>query len=181
MSPRSRAGVLVASLLPLAILLFIIGTSSQILAAPQTPPAPAGRGRDLFAGRAPFANGGPACGACHSISTIGFPDGGLVGPDLSGAYATLGPDGVDAMLQTLFFPTMQPVYDARPLTSEEQLALKAFLQEAGGAASVQRDTLVIAGLALCGFVVLVAIVWLTGRGRLRGVRATLVTAMRPRD
>ena len=139
------------------------------------PIAPAEQGRDLFSGRVRLANGGPACGACHSISTLRFPNGGLVGPDVSGAYEMLGPDGVDAMLQTLFFPTMQPVYNTRPLTPDEQLELKAFLQQAGGTSPARRDTLAIAGLALCGFMVLMALAWLTWRHRLRGVRAELVS------
>ncbi len=137
---------------------------------------PADRGRDLFAGRVRFANGGPACGACHAISTLRFPNGGLVGPDLSGAYEMLGPDGVDATLQTLFFPTMQPIYGARQLNPDEQLALKAFLQQAGGTSPARRDTLAIASLALCGFAFLTGIAWFAWRRRLRGVRAELVSA-----
>ncbi len=179
MSPPSRAGTYFASCLLLAPFLFI-GSNAPALAAPQAATASASQGRDLFAGRVRFANGGPACGACHAISTLRFPNGGLVGPDLSGAYDMLGPDGVDATLQTLFFPTMQPVYNARPLTPDEQAALKAFLQQAGGSSPARRDTLAIAGLALCGFAVFMALAWVTWRRRLRGVRAELVRAAQSR-
>jgi len=164
---------------------FIFGLSLVIICspatgAPQVPTTPAGEGRDLFVGRHQFANGGPACGACHRISAIGFPNGGLVGPDLSGAYEMLGPEGVDATLQTLFFPTMQPIYEKRPLTPEEQRALKAFLQQAGGSAGGQRDTLAIGGFAIGGFLALMAAAWLRWRHRLRPVRAMLVQDTRSR-
>ena len=173
MRSPSRARVSLASASLLALSLIIIN-SVPAIGAPSAPIAPAEQGRNLFAGRVRFTNGGPACGACHAISTIRFPNGGVVGPDLSGAYDMLGPEGVDATLQTLFFPTMQPIYNARPLTPEEQAALKAFLQQSSGSSSVRRDTLAIAGLALSGFFVLVAIAWLTWRRRLRAVRAELV-------
>jgi len=103
-----------------------------------------------------------------------------VGPDLSGAYEMLGPEGVDATLQTLFFPTMQPIYEKRPLTPEEQRALKAFLQQAGGSAGGQRDTLAIGGFAIGGFLALMAAAWLRWRHRLRPVRAMLVQDTRSR-
>jgi ubiquinol-cytochrome c reductase cytochrome c subunit len=135
-------------------------------------------GRALFAGQAAMRNGGPPCASCHAISSLGFPNGGAMGPDLSGIYQTLGPDGTDAALQTLFFPTMMPVYDKRPLTPPEQQALKAFLAKAGNTPVGQRDTLVLAGLAVAGFIVLLAITWLAWRGRLRGVRAPLVAGIR---
>lgn len=131
-------------------------------------------GRALFTGQAGTQNGGPPCASCHSISGLGFPNGGAMGPDLSGIYQTLGPDGTDAALQTLFFPTMMPIYDKRPLTPGEQKALKAFLAQAGTTPVGQRDTLALAMAALVGFIVLLAITWLAWRGRLRGVRAPLV-------
>ncbi len=140
--------------------------------------SPAQYGRALFTGEATMQNGGPPCASCHSISGLRFPNGGALGPDLSGIYQTLGPDGTDAALQTLFFPTMMPIYDKRPLTAAEQRGLKAFLAQAGTTPVGQRDTLVLAAAALAGFVVLLAITWLAWRGRLRGVRAALVAAGR---
>jgi hypothetical protein len=138
--------------------------------------APLERGRDLFVGRIQLHNGGPPCGACHAISSLGFPNGGLVGPDLSGAYQMLGPDGLDVTLQTLFFPTMVPLYDKRPLTPGEQQALKSFLQGATAGSSRQRDTLAIGALALGGFLLLIVTTWLASRRRLRAVRSHLVLA-----
>lgn len=173
----SRAGIHVASAVLLAIL-FVLSGRSLSAGSPQAPPAPADQGRNLFVGRTEFRNRGPACGACHSISTIGFPNGGLVGPDLSGAYDMLGPEGVDLTLRTLFFPTMQPIYEKRPLSPDERLALAAFLQQAPGSSGAPRETPVIGGLGLCGFLVLMAIAWLTSRRRLRAVRAELVSHTR---
>jgi ubiquinol-cytochrome c reductase cytochrome c subunit len=142
--------------------------------AAQPASSPEQLGRALFVGQSPMQAGGPPCGSCHSISGLGFPNGGVMGPDLSGIYQTLGPDGTDAALQTLFFPTMIPIYDERPLTPAEQRALKAFLVQAGTTPVGRRDTLVLSAAALAGFVLLIAITWVARRGRLRGVRAPLV-------
>ncbi len=154
--------------------LTVVLASTVLCAAPAaSSPDP---GRALFTGQSHMQNGGPPCAACHAISGLRFPNGGMVGPDLSGIYQTLGPQGVDVMLQTLFFPTMKPIYDQRPLTASEQQALKAFLAQAGTTPVAERDTLVLGVLALAGFVVLVLVTWLAWRGRLRGVRAPLVWA-----
>ncbi len=136
--------------------------------------SPVDRGRRLFTGQIRMQNGGPPCGACHAIATVAFPNGGVLGPDLSGVYQMLGPEGTDAALQTLFFPTMLPIYQARPLTPPEQQALKAFLEQANGTSGAQQDTLVLAASAFVGFLILVGAAWLAWRRRLRGVRAPLV-------
>ncbi len=148
---------------------------------PATEGAPASveDGRRLFEGRVPFQNGGPPCAACHAAATVAFPNGGTVGPDLSGIAETLGPEGMRATLQTLFFPTMLPLYQDRPLTAAEQQAVAAFLAQASGASGRDRATVLLAALALAGFLVLAAAAWLAGRGRLRGVRATLVEPSHP--
>ncbi len=152
----------------------LVGTPASARGAAQASSSPEQYGRALFTGQATMQAGGPPCASCHSISGLGFPNGGAMGPDLSGIYQTLGPDGTDAALQTLFFPTMMPIYDKRPLTPLEQRALKAFLAQAGTTPVGQRDTLALAAAALVGFIVLLAITWLVWRGRLRGVRAPLV-------
>ncbi len=154
------------------------GTSTLARAAAQPASSPEQYGRALFTGQARMQNGGLPCASCHSISGLGFPNGGAMGPDLSGIYQTLGPDGTDAALQTLFFPTMMPIYDKRPLTPGEQKALKAFLAQAGTTPVGQRETLVLAAAAVVGFIVLLALTWLAWRGRLRGVRAPLVAGAR---
>ncbi len=168
--PRVRsASIALALLMPV---LLARGAAAQPTASQEQ------YGRALFTGQARMQNGGPPCASCHSISGLGFPNGGALAPDLTGIYQTLGSEGTDAALQTLFFPTMMPIYDKRPLTPGEQKALKAFLAQAGTTPVGQRDTLVLAAAALVGFIVLLDVTWLTWRGRLRGVRAPLVATAR---
>ncbi len=156
--------------------LVVLAVAGPSGAAPAQSSSPQPYGRALFTGQALMQNGGPPCASCHAIAGLGFPNGGAMGPDLSGIYQTLGPDGTATALQTLFFPTMMPIYDKRPLTASEQQALNAFLAQAPTTPVGQRDTLVLGALALAGFVVLIGITWVAWRGRLRGVRAPLVRA-----
>ncbi len=158
--------------------LAVLTLSGTAGAAPPQSASPQQYGRALFIGQAVMQNDGPPCASCHSIAGLGFPNGGVMGPDLSGIAQTLGPDGTATALQTLFFPTMMPIYDKRPLTSSEQQALNAFLAQAPTTPVGQGDTLALGGLALAGFLVLIGITWVAWRGRLRGVRAPLVEAHR---
>jgi hypothetical protein len=172
-----------------ALILIAAGASTRPTSAQSSTPAssparpsPAGAvqsspgGAALFVGQARFENGGPPCGSCHQLSTLGFPNGGTVGPDLSPAYQTLGPDGTDVTLKTLFFPTMVPLYEKRPLTTAEQDALKVLLQQASPTAQEGRYTAELAGIAAAGFLALVALTWIAWRHRLLGVRAPLLRA-----
>ena len=132
------------------------------------------RGRQLFAGQIPFQNGGPACTACHGIAGLSFPNGGTLGPNLTKAYRKLGPEGMDAALETLYFPTMFPLYDPHPLTIAEQSDVKAFLQQAASQSPNRDITWLAAIIALFGFVVLVLITRTVWRNRLMSVRRTFV-------
>lgn len=141
-------------------------------AAPDTRAAQ--HGERLFLGQARFQNGGSPCGSCHQLSTLRFPNGGTLGPDLSPAYRTLGEEGIAVTLQTLFFPTMMPLYEKRPLAPAEQQALKALLQRAAPTGPGGWDTVLLAGIAAAGLLLLLALTWLAWRRRLLGVRAPLV-------
>lgn len=135
-------------------------------------------GERLFSGEARFANGGPPCGACHAVAELPFPGGGTMGPDLTGAYPKYGPEAMDMVLATLFFPTMNPIFAGRLLTPAERADLQAFLTAVGTSASPRAATgrLLLGGLLLfAGATALIA--WL-GRARLRGVRAALVGSAR---
>ena len=44
-------------------------------------------GESLFQGTTRFANGGPACAACHTVGSLPFPGGGTMGPDLTHEYS----------------------------------------------------------------------------------------------
>jgi len=135
------------------------------------------RGRALFMGNEPFANEAPACVSCHTVTDIGGLGGGLLGPDLTAAYARL--DGRGALAAWLAAPpsaVMQPVFIGHDLESEEILALVAFLQEraAAGPAEANSTTLtfVIGGLALAAACLVVFdLAW---RTRFRSVRRSLL-------
>lgn len=137
------------------------------------------QGRRLFTGEARLKNGGPACISCHNIAGLEFPGGGTLGPDLTGAYRKLGPNGTQSALQTLYFKVMTPIYTAHPLMPDEQLNLTAFFERA----SSQQTPPAATGLLLLAAILLGAVfVGLTGlvwRDRIRSVRGAMVArAMR---
>ena len=92
----------------------------------------AGRGRDLYVGAAPFANGGAPCGACHAIGGPGAAFAASFGPDLSATFDGMPADALDGLLADLPFPSMVPVYEGRALTPGERADLAAFLASATG-------------------------------------------------
>lgn len=106
----------------------------------QTPLAgSASNGKDLFTGATQLANGGTACIACHDTADLGVVGGGMLGPDLTGAYERYGENGLVAVLGTISFPSMVPVYQNRPLTEQEQSDLTLFLSESAGADPASRS------------------------------------------
>jgi len=137
-------------------------------------------GRALFVGARAFEAGGPPCGACHGIGGEG---GGLAarfGPDLSGTVEALGgPEALDGMLESLPFPSMEPLYAGRALTTGERNDLTAFLVAAGGRAPAGGDGAIVlhAGLA---FAALALVLFLTGRGHAGSARDRLVQGARRR-
>lgn len=144
--------------------------------AAQAPPGITGdaaSGKELFTGARPFQNSGPPCAMCHSVAGIGFPNGGTMGPDLTGISPRLGPTGMSAMLQTLFFPSMVPLFQNRALTPREQADVQAFLVSAAALPPPPDYTLAFGIVALAGCAVLLAATWLISRRRLRGVRRLL--------
>jgi hypothetical protein len=177
-SAPTRSRVLVIASLVLLVTSSWTRPAAQSQAA-NAAPQPAEPGARLFLGQVRFANGGPPCAACHQLSSLAFPNGGIVGPDLSLASETLGEEGTTLALQTLFFPTMMPLYDKRPLTPDEQQAMKALLMQTRAPAPPGQGTLELAGIAGLGFLVLAAAAWLASRRRLRGVRAPLVRRTAP--
>ncbi len=168
LGPTSRRGALVR----LAIAAALLGAASSAAAAGEAR-GDAGRGERLFDGTARLASGGPACAGCHSVAGLPSPGGGTMGPDLTDAFRKYGPEPLDTVLSTLFFPNMDPLFAGRPLTQGERTDLEAYLAAAGGRrAQGTTARLFLAGAIL--FAVLAAAVALLGRTRLRGVRASLV-------
>jgi hypothetical protein len=130
-------------------------------------------GEKLYIGLTPFANGGPPCLSCHSVSGIPFPGGGTLGPDLTGVYAKFGPTAINSVLATLPFPTMKPIFDYHPLTLEEQQNLGAFFQKTSTAPMTDRIG-EIALAAIGGSIVLLILSLLIWSNRLLTVRKSLV-------
>lgn len=93
-------------------------------------PPPIAAGRALFAGTRRLDKGGAPCGACHALGGEGLAFTASLGPELSAALAGLDAEAVDGLLESLPFPTMAPIYDARPLTPAERGELAAFLAAA---------------------------------------------------
>lgn len=160
-SPCSARRVVVAIL----ILLFSIELHAQASAA---------RGAGLFEGTIPFRAGGPACGACHTAAGVSFPNGGTLGPDLTTAYARYGPDAMQTIIASLFFPTMMPVFQNRLLTPAEQADLLAFFAESSKAAGPPNVAPAIDIASIVVALILFALTALLWRRRTVGVRHALV-------
>ena len=139
------------------------------------------RGQALFTGGQDFENGAPACISCHTTNQVGMLGGGLLGPDLTSAYARLeGRKALSAWLSAPPSLVMQPVFRNQPLDGEEILALVAYLKntaETGEADSKPvRVEFTLAGCAVAAVIlVLFDFFW---RNRFRDVRETIVEQSR---
>ncbi len=132
------------------VLLLLLVSAQQVQArTSQEVAGDATVGRTLFEGGARMDNGGPPCLGCHSVAGIGALGGGLLGPDLTGAFDKFGEAGLASILATTPFATMNPIFAGRPLTADEQADLLAFLE---GVAVTEREASSIGQLALIGLV-----------------------------
>jgi mono/diheme cytochrome c family protein len=111
--------------------------------AGKEPPAPAAKeaaakstpeqislGQKLFEGSVRFANGGPACNACHHVSHQAVTGGGILAADLTRSFSRVGNEGLDSMVANAPFPVMQVAYEGKAVKPEEIRALAGFLQSA---------------------------------------------------
>lgn len=149
-------------------------SQSAWLLTPGLPPGSANTGKALFSGKVQFRNGGPPCAACHSIAGLPFPNGGTLGPDLTGVYHKLGPHGMQTAMKTLYFHVMTAVYDPHPLTLPERADLVAFFKEASTKPPPHLNTQIVAVIAVIGFLILLAIAHFVWRDRLKSVRRRMV-------
>jgi cytochrome c2 len=146
--------------------------------AATTPPAKAGDaavGKELFMGTVRLQNRGPGCMACHTVAGVGAFGGGTLGPDLTHVFQRYGQAGLSSALGTLPFPTMQGIFQGKPLTPTEQADLLAFFaQENQKNVTPAASTWNFVGIGLGGFIVLTGASQLLWRKRLKGVRKRLV-------
>lgn len=149
--------------------------------APQAASAPAVKGnpeigKDLFTGVVRFANGGPPCMACHSVSGIGALGGGQLGPDLTDVVKRYGgASAVDAFVAGTPTPTMKAVWGQRPLTPQDRANVVSFLAQAEVSQRPAQAIWQLAGLAALGVVILLIIAAMRWNYRLRfGVRRPMV-------
>lgn len=85
-------------------------------------------GQDLYEGRVRFANGGPACSACHHVSNDAVIGGGILARDLTTAFSRIGKRGVIAIVGNSPFRVMELAYAQSPFTDDEIHAVVAFLE-----------------------------------------------------
>ncbi len=137
----------------------------------------AGRGKELFVGSTAFELGGAPCLACHNLTGFGLSTGANYGPDLSMLYDNYGPDGVEGVLQSLAFPSMEAIYNTRPLNETERADLLAFLQQTSQL-SATPETGKLALQVLIGVIVLLGLTFLIGKRRMRETRQPLIDRQR---
>jgi mono/diheme cytochrome c family protein len=99
--------------------------------APAASPEEIEQGQNMFQGTIRFANGGPACNACHDVRNDAVIGGGVLAAELTTAFTRMGGSaGVRAILGSAPFPVMQSAYKGKDLTEVEVSALVAFLEYA---------------------------------------------------
>ncbi|AMV72893.1 hypothetical protein JCM30471_35300 [Desulfuromonas carbonis] len=159
-----------------ALLAYLANPEGGATAAPEPKPSKtvgnAVRGEKLFTGEIPLANGGAPCLGCHGIAGVGLAGGANFGPDLTGIYGNYGEEGVSGILESLPFPSMEPIYATRPLSTTEQQDLGAYFAHVSGTPVVSDGQLLVEVAG--GVLVLFGLMLLFGLGRLPSVRRSLV-------
>jgi cytochrome c2 len=131
-------------------------------------PLEASVGGRLFEGSARFANGGPACNACHNVTHETVAAGGILASDLTQSFSRMDARAFGALLANAPFPVMQVAYEGKAIKPEEVRALAGFLQRVGneGVARKPGDPgwgMFLGGAA--GVLVLAGFFWLIGARR----------------
>jgi mono/diheme cytochrome c family protein len=151
-----------------------IALATIAAAAPGAPAArapDARRGEALYVGAEPLSAGGAPCLGCHGIAGHGLARAASFGPDLSGAHAQYGAEGLDGLLEDVVFPSMAPIYRDRAVTAAERADLVAFLAEAASARPASLGGSFAGAVAAAMAVFLGVVVVVGRRGRLRRDRA----------
>jgi mono/diheme cytochrome c family protein len=135
--------------------------------APPPRPPDVHRGEALFVGSRPLFAGGAPCLACHGVAGHGLARAASFGPDLSAAHAQYGAEGLEAMLEDIVFPSMEPIYRGHAVTPEERGDLVAFLGDATGRAPARLGAGFAAGVVAAMGIFLAGVVIVGRRGVLR--------------
>ncbi len=138
-------------------------------------------GWQFFTGRARLQNGGAACISCHSLKGVGMLGGGTLGPDLTGVNIKYRDPELISILQNPNFPTMSTVFATHGLNDEEIVQLFALFQNAKLTNPVPASQAGVTTLdprffimGVAAMLLVLALLNLTWRNRLRGVREELV-------
>jgi mono/diheme cytochrome c family protein len=129
------------------------------------------RGRDLFLGKKPLANGGAACMYCHAAGAVDADSpvaAGTLAADLTRTYLKYKDWGLVRVLEKpeLQLPLMSDLYGPRPLTHDEAFALSAFLCRASHGQAVPIDRAAPSRTAaFFGFGGSALVFWWSGRRR----------------
>lgn len=163
-----------------AIGAFLDGTQALSGAAAQSNPEPTKAtereatpeemrlGQRLFEGSVRFANGGPACNACHHVHHEAVLGGAVLASDLTHAMTRLDVQGFGGLVANAPFPVMQVAYEGKAVKPEEIRALTVFLQHAKTQSAEAQPPAHAAKLlsgAAAGVVVLLAFFWMVGARR----------------
>jgi len=157
-TPRGSAGF-AARVLAVAAATVLAGAADPAARAPSPR-----RGEDLYVGAARLSAGGAPCLGCHGVAGHGLARAASFGPDLTGAFAQYGAEGLDAVLEDVVFPSMAPVYRGHPVAPDERADLVAFLAEAAGAPPAAPTGRLAAGIAAAAVAFLAFVVLIGRRG-----------------
>ncbi|MDO8717138.1 MAG: c-type cytochrome [Dehalococcoidales bacterium] len=138
----------------------------------------ANKGRDIFTGKTILENGGAACISCHNVDGIATLGGGSFASDLTNVLGGKGLNekGLTSVLSKTPFPIMKAVFGPRPLGADEVVNLVSFLKEISAAreTAARNSPLPFIVCGIIGLLLIVIIQQVIWRGRLSGVRQSLV-------
>ncbi len=96
------------------------------------------KGRELFLGMVKLKAGGPSCNSCHNVTEEEKPEGGIFAPDLTNVYSRIDEREIMELATAPKYPSMQKVYQDKPITPEEAYLLASFLKYAGTGTEYQQ-------------------------------------------
>ncbi|MCK5720011.1 MAG: c-type cytochrome [Thiomargarita sp.] len=135
-------------------------------------------GKKLFTGQQTFSKGSPACIACHRNTAIKGLGGGTLGPDLTKVFSRYGGEiGLNSVLTSTPFPTMQGVFSKKPVSDVEAEHLTAFFAKTDKLPERPVNIVFIVigiGIGVLGFIASYILMHFIWRNRLTGVRKPLV-------